>query len=137
MATEILPAASPAIGFPAAERERAEWTREALERELGAMRERDHQQENAAIAIGRYLRDVSQYNWYRLYGYERFGDYFRYLVQRFGKERSTLYGYKGAVEQLDGHISDADLERIGIEKAKVMARAARFSADHRGPQQGR
>lgn len=127
MATAEIVPAMPEIEIEPSERERAERTREVLESELGRMRERQVAQEHSAMVVGRYLRDVSQNGWYRLYGYQRFGDYLQWIIDTFHRERSTVYGWIGAAKQLDAYVNDSDLDQIGIEKAKLMAKAARAS----------
>jgi hypothetical protein len=116
-----------APGFSSEELARAEQVRTSLEDELREAQVRRGALESSCIRIGRYLQEVSEKNYYRAYGYDRFGDYRKALETKFDRKRAQMYGYKGVVEQLTGIVEDADLEKIGIEKAKVMARAVRNS----------
>lgn len=113
--------------FTSGQIERAQHVRQELEREMTAASTMLGELQGGFVRIGRHLKEVSENEYYRAYGFLSFGGFLESLQGRYRLERGQLYGYMGVIKQLGGTVANDDLEKMGIEKAKVVAQAARQS----------
>lgn len=60
-------------------------------------------------------------------GYPSFAQYLGYIENRIGRARSQIYAYVSVAEHLLPHVSESDLEKMGISRASELARFVKQS----------
>jgi hypothetical protein len=76
--------------------------------------------------LGTLLNTVSHCEYWRE-GYKSFGSYLESLKEHYGRSRATLHNYFSTVKALLPYMSEDQLNKIGIEKARVLKKAIKQS----------
>lgn len=79
--------------------------------------------EHNYIKLGRLILEVQTNQYWIILGYTSNKDYMEFLMDRFGKGRTQLYGYVSIAKALLPSVSEEDLEEMGVSKAGELKRA--------------
>ncbi len=79
------------------------------------------------IALARMVFIIQSKNYWTVLGYGSWRDYFNFLQEKFGKGRTSLYGYIGTVRALQEHVTDNDMLDMGVTRASELKKAVQLS----------
>jgi len=72
--------------------------------------------------LGGLLREVKIHAYWQAFGYDRFSSYLEDVREKINRQRSQVYAILSVAESLLPHLSEEQLETIGISKAHELRR---------------
>lgn len=79
------------------------------------------------VSLAKAIFTVQTKGYWQVVGFESWRDYFNFLQEKFGKGRTSLYGYIGTVKTLQEHVDDSSMEQMGISRAGELKKAVALS----------
>lgn len=118
--TDIVKSESGSLVFTDEQKLRAGVLLQQIQAELEEVNRQETLLKRGYVRLGCWLSETRQNEYWRLWGFGSFGKFMTDLRERYEKGRTQLFHYTSVVEKLLPHISEADLETMGISKAIVL-----------------
>lgn len=79
----------------------------------------------ARTQIGILLNEVREKQYWKIKGYDSFGDYIEFISATFNRQRTQLYAFAMVARDLIPIVGAEKLTEMGLEKAKLLCQAKR------------
>jgi hypothetical protein len=96
--------------------------RDEIDALLGSINAHELKLAHSYARLGSLLRTVKNEQYWIAYGYERFSSYLQFICEKINRQRSQVYAILTVAETLLPHLSEDQLQVIGINKAHELRR---------------
>jgi hypothetical protein len=96
--------------------------RDEIDALLGSINAHELKLAHSYARLGSLLRTVKNEQYWIVYGYERFSSYLQFICEKINRQRSQVYAILTVAETLLPHLSEDQLQTIGINKAHELKR---------------
>jgi hypothetical protein len=106
--------------FDAADQQESDQVRDSVEILIGVIKAHESTLSKSYVSLGALVNKAITRRFWIGWGYQSSGSYVDWVGERIGRERSSIYAYQGIAEKLLTHISQTDLENMGVSKAMIL-----------------